>query len=160
MERNAAAYLIGILNGKILAEESKEDNLITREQVMEFLITLPEQEPQVIIDTMIRKVVLFDDKIELHYNFCDKPEHDEPDGTSPEDRRVFPISFQSTLSSSVPPRKRHRISGAFFVAIIISHVREDTAERGRGRGRERFPPPKFSRRKRLVAFRMFTAKSV
>ncbi len=106
LERNAAAYLIGILNGKILAEESNEDNLITREQVMEFLITLPEQEPQVIIDTMIRKVVLFDDKIELHYNFCDKPEHDEPDGTSPEDRRVFPISFQSTLSSSVPPRKR------------------------------------------------------
>lgn len=94
---------IDILNGKILAEESKEDNLITREQVMEFLYTLPEQEPQVIIDTMIRKVVLFDDKIELHYNFCDKPEHDEPDGTSPEDRRVFPISFQSTLSSSVPP---------------------------------------------------------
>ena len=106
LERNAAAYLIGILNGKILAEESKEDNLITREQVMEFLITLPEQEPQVIIDTMIRKVVLFDDKIELHYNFCDKPEHDEPDGTSPEDRRFFPISFQSTLSSSVPPLVR------------------------------------------------------
>ena len=46
---------IDILNGKILAEESKEDNLITREQVMEFLYTLPEQEPQVIIDTMIRK---------------------------------------------------------------------------------------------------------
>ena len=94
---------IDILNGKILMEESKEDNLITREQIMEFLYTLPEQEPQVIIDTMIRKVVLFDDKIEIHYNFCDKPENDEPDGTSPEDRRVFPIFFQSTLSSSVPP---------------------------------------------------------
>ena len=96
---------IDILNGKILAEESKEDNLITREQVLEFLISLPEQEPQVIIDTMIRKVVLFDDKIELHYNFCDKPEPDDPDGTSPEDRRVFSISFQSTLSSSVPPNE-------------------------------------------------------
>ena len=59
-------------------------------------------------------IVLFDDKIELHYNFCDKPEHDEPDGTSPEDRRVFPISVQSTLSSSVPPQKKGRLSPSFF----------------------------------------------
>ena len=113
---------IDILNGKILMEESKEDNRITREQVMEFLYTLPEQEPQVIIDTMIRKVVLFDDKIEIHYNFCDKPENDEPDGTSPEDRRVFPISFQSTLSSSVPPdRGEGRILRPFFMpwSVVI-----------------------------------------
>ena len=70
--------------------------------------------------------------------------------------------IQKATSSNlvISTTKRHRFGGAFFVAKIISHVREYTAERGRGRGRERFPPPKFSRRKRLVAFRMFTAKSV
>ena len=94
---------IDILNGKILAEESKESNLLTREQIIDFLTILPEQEPQLIIDAMIRKVDLYDDKLEIHYNFSKLP---EPDGLLPEDRRVFPVSFQSNLSSSVPPRKK------------------------------------------------------
>ena len=96
---------IDILNSKILAEESKEANLITKEQVIAFLADLPEREPQIIIDTLIRKVVLFDDRIEIHYNFIEKPEPDEPDDTSPEDRRVIPFSFQSSLQSRVPPPK-------------------------------------------------------
>lgn len=94
---------IDILNGKILAEESKEANMITKEQVVAFLTDLPEREPQLVIDTLIRKVVLFDDRIEIHYNFIEKPEPDEPDGTYPEDRRVIPFSFQSSLQSRVPP---------------------------------------------------------
>ena len=94
---------IGILNGKILAEESKERNLLTREQIIDFLTILPEQEPQLIIDAMIRKVDLYDDKLEIHYNFSKLPEPDDPDGLLPEDRRVFSVSFQSNLSSSVPP---------------------------------------------------------
>lgn len=94
---------IDILNGKILAEESKESNLLTREQIIDFLTILPEQEPQLIIDAMIRKVDLYDDKLEIHYNFSKLP---EPDGLLPEDRRVFPVSFQSNLLSSVPPRKK------------------------------------------------------
>ena len=49
---------IDILNGKILAEESKEANMITKEQVIAFLTDLPAREPQIIIDTLIRKVVL------------------------------------------------------------------------------------------------------
>ena len=88
---------------KILAEESKESNLLTREQIIDFLTILPEQEPQLIIDAMIRKVDVYDDKLEIHYNFSKLPEPDDPDGLLPEDRRVFPVSFQSNLSSSVPP---------------------------------------------------------
>ncbi len=40
---------------------------------------------------MIRKVVLFDDSNKIHCNFCDELEHGKPNGTSPEDRRAFPI---------------------------------------------------------------------
>ena len=105
---------IDILNGKILAEESKESNLLTREQIIDFLTILPEQEPQLIIDAMIRKVELYDDKLEIHYNFSKLPEPDDPDGLLPEDRRVFSVSFQSNLLSSVPPRKKPSKKGGFF----------------------------------------------
>ena len=98
---------IDILNGKILVEEGKTNDIITKEEVMEYLTELPKREPQIIIDTMIRKVVLYDDKMEIHYNFSDRPEPDDPDGTSPEDRRVISFSFQSTLSSSVPPSQNN-----------------------------------------------------
>ena len=98
---------IDILNGKILAEESKESNLLTREQIVDFLTILPEQEPQLIIDAMIRKVDVYDDKLEIHYNFSKLPELDDPDGLLPEDRRVFSVSFQSNLSSSVPPYRNN-----------------------------------------------------
>lgn len=94
---------IDILNGKILAKESKKANLLTKEQVIAFLTDHPGREPQIIIDTLIRKVVLFDDRIEIHYNFIEKSEPDKPDGTSPEDRRVIPFSFQSSLQSCVHP---------------------------------------------------------
>ena len=75
--------------------------------MLAFLTDLPAREPQIIIDMLIRKVVLFDDRIEIHYNFIDKPEPDEPDGTSPEDRRVIPFSFQSSLKSCVPPSQNN-----------------------------------------------------
>lgn len=94
---------IALLNCKILAEENKEANLITREQIIEFLTALPKQEPQLIIDTMIRKVVLSNDRLEIHYNFCDTPEPDESDDRSPEDCRSFDVSFKSNLKSSSPP---------------------------------------------------------
>ena len=94
---------IDILNGKILAEESKAECLITKEQVIAFLTDLPRRESQLIVDMMIRKIVLYDDKIEIHYNFSENPEPDSPDGTSSEDRRVISFSFQSSLQSSVPP---------------------------------------------------------
>lgn len=96
---------VDVLNGKILAEECKESNLITREQIVEFLTILPEREPQLIIDTMIRRIDVYNDKFEIHYNFSKLPEPDDPDGLLPDDRRVLSVSFQSTLSSSVPPRK-------------------------------------------------------
>lgn len=96
---------INILNSKILEEENKDANLITREQIIEFLTILPEQEPQLIIDTMIRKVILYDDKIDIHFNFCNSPQSDEPDNFPTEDCRAYTTSFQSSLKSTSPPVK-------------------------------------------------------
>ena len=91
------------LDRKILEEESKEDNLITKDAIVDFLSALPEKDPQFIIDTAIRKVVLFDNKIEIHYNFITPTNPSDPDGSSPEDRRDNSLSAKSSFLCVVPP---------------------------------------------------------
>ena len=93
------------LDRKILEEESKEDNLITKDAIVDFLSALPEKDPQFIIDTAIRKVVLFDNKIEIHYNFITPTNPSDPDGSSPEDRRDNSLSAKSSFLCVVPPIK-------------------------------------------------------
>ena len=92
------------LDRKILEEESKEDNLIAKDAIVDFLSALPEKDPQFIIDTAIRKVVLFDNKIEIHYNFITPTDSFDPDGSSPEDRRDNSLSAKSSFLCVVPPQ--------------------------------------------------------
>ena len=57
------------LNGRILTEEGKEANLLTKENVETFLMDALKAEPQLLIDTLIDKIILFGDKIEIFYNY-------------------------------------------------------------------------------------------
>ena len=93
------------LDRKILEEESKEDNLITKDAIVDFLTALPEKDQQFIIDTAIRKVVLFDNKIEIHYNFITPTDPFDPDGSSPEDCRDNSLSAKSSFLCVVPPKE-------------------------------------------------------
>ena len=117
---------INILNRKILEEENKDANLITREQIIEFLTILPELEPQLIIDTMIRKVILYDDKIDIHFNFCDTPQNDEPDNFPTEDCRAYNVSFKSSLKSVVPPyaNKVEPVFVCFFFYHLFAGIEQ------------------------------------
>ena len=76
---------------------------------------LPEKDPQFIIDTAIRKVVLFDNKIEIHYNFIAPAAPSDPDGSSPEDRRDNSLSAKSSFLCIVPPQaKKTELFGSVF----------------------------------------------
>ena len=78
------------LNGRILSEECKEANLLTKEDVETFLLDALKAEPQLLIDTLIDKIILFDDKIEIFYKYS---KNNNPDDLTKEIRRDFCLPF-------------------------------------------------------------------
>ena len=70
------------LNGRILTEECKEANLLTKKDIETFLLDALKSEPQLLIDTLVDKIILHDDKIEIYYKYT---QNNNPDDTnSPE----------------------------------------------------------------------------
>lgn len=57
---------------KILIEQYNLQNQLKREQVVEFLQHTILQSPHLMIHTMIKKIVLYNDKIEIYYNYTDQ----------------------------------------------------------------------------------------
>ena len=71
------------LSNKIALEKSKTKLLIKREDIFEYFHAAIKKEPRQLISTLVKEVVLYNDKIEIHYNYT---ESKDPDG---DDRRDF-----------------------------------------------------------------------
>ncbi|MDE6412124.1 MAG: recombinase family protein [Clostridia bacterium] len=72
------------LVNKIALEKSKTKLLISKEEIIGYLRTAIKKEPMQLIDCLVKKVILYNDKVEIHYNYTDST---KPDGN--EDRRAF-----------------------------------------------------------------------
>ena len=70
---------------QISKEQSKLENRISRELIMQYLRTGIKKSAQVLIDWLIDKIVLYDDKIEIFYLYTEK--------TAPDDCRGFVIRW-------------------------------------------------------------------
>lgn len=76
------------LESKIAIEKSKERSQITRSDVIRYVKMALKKEPRQMIRLLIKQIVLYDDKIEIYYNFTDKKRPEDID------HQVF--SFYST----------------------------------------------------------------
>ena len=85
------------LNGRILTEECKEANLLTKEDVETFLLDALKAEPQMLIDTLVDKIILFDDKIEIYYKYT---QNNNPDDSHTEDRRDFCLPLGKRIAAT------------------------------------------------------------
>ena len=72
------------LANKIALEKSKTKLLISREEIIRYLQAAIKKKSQQLIDCLVNKVILYNDKIEIYYNYTDNK---KPDGN--EDRRTF-----------------------------------------------------------------------
>ena len=64
------AQLASIEN-KISIKESKEESKISKGEIIKYLRTSLKKEPQQIIRLLVKEVVLYDNKIEIYYNYID-----------------------------------------------------------------------------------------
>lgn len=85
---------------KIVIEECKARNRLKKEEVVQYLTHIIRQEPKLIIRNLIQKIVLYDDKVEVYFNYAENmPPHD-PDY----DNRDYSFMFESSdLFQSAPP---------------------------------------------------------
>ena len=67
------------LQTKIKLEEYNEKNKLTKDDILKYLKEAIRQEPRIIIQTLIQKIVLFDDKVIIYYNYCDKSKNPNDD---------------------------------------------------------------------------------
>lgn len=83
------------LNGKILLEESKLENSITREEVMEYLThSVRDLSPQALIEILVNRIELYDDEIVVWFNYSDRNNPDDPDT----ERRDFLLHENYSIS--------------------------------------------------------------
>ncbi len=77
------------LDVQILIEENKRLAVIERGKIEKFLNEYIKKTPKQMLQTLIQKAVLFDDRIEITYNFTTNPDPDEPET----ERRDFLLPF-------------------------------------------------------------------
>jgi DNA invertase Pin-like site-specific DNA recombinase len=65
------------IDDKILIEKSKGKIQITKEDIKRFFNKAIHKEPLQMIDLLIKEIVLFDDKINIYYNYIEKEKPDE-----------------------------------------------------------------------------------
>ena len=91
---------IANLDDKIIIEQCKLQAQITREQVIEYLTHTIKLSPQYLINTLIQKIIVFDDKLEIYHNYCNIMPP-----TSPVNPRNYTKDKSSNLLQLVAPFK-------------------------------------------------------
>lgn len=87
------------LSEKIQIERSKTKLTLTKADITKYLSAAIRKNPQPMIDALIRKVVLYNDKIDVYYKYT---KDTTPDGTDP--RREF-VFYTCTKSFEIDTRK-------------------------------------------------------
>ena len=94
------------LEEKILRERSKEKIQTSKEDIIKFIRTTLKKEPKQILKLLIDKIILFDDKIEIYYNYVE-PKRISPDDDH-QDFLFYTDTFETTIDEckfNTPPIK-------------------------------------------------------
>ena len=99
---------------KIVVEQYKAQNQLKKEEVVEYLTHTIKQQPKLLIKNLIQKIVLYDDRFEIYYNYLNHmpPAEDDPDKTI----RELSLSGCSDTSPLCPPQVKKR---PFEVAFYL-----------------------------------------
>ena len=116
---------------KIHAEQCKLNNQINREDVISYLSQVIKHRPQLLIFSFVKKVVLYEDKVEISYNYSEYP---PPSDNNPENEQKYFYDFRSNKICPSPPECNHSNhptqSKVQRVVILLYKSPDDFCHRG------------------------------
>lgn len=59
------------LDEKILLEKTKAKTQVSKEEIVKYIRTTMKKTPEQILRSLIKEIVLYDDKMEIYYNYAD-----------------------------------------------------------------------------------------
>lgn len=110
---------ISVINEKIAIEEYKEKNSLKKEQVVEYLTHQVRQNPKLMLYALIQKIVLFDDKVEIYFNYV---KNYYPDDFSPEIDRDSSFIECSIDFQFGAPEKQSIFRYSIFLFCLPPHL--------------------------------------
>lgn len=95
------------LERQILIERSKQAIVIPEKEIREYYLSALNLEPQLLIDMLVKEILLYDDKIEIHFN---SPIRNSPDNS----QGFFFYHNKANISYTDPHR-----TGIFYIRLEI-----------------------------------------
>lgn len=83
------------IEDKIELEKNNKQKILTKEKVMTYLTNAILKKPKTLIHTLIQKIIVYEDKIKIYYNYTDE--------TNPGDDSPRDLSYWLGSDSSVIP---------------------------------------------------------
>ena len=66
-----------IVSEKLLIENAKEKNILTKNEIIEHILRTVKEKPKPMIDHLIKRIILYNDKVEIYYNYTDRRTPDD-----------------------------------------------------------------------------------
>lgn len=101
------------LEKQILIEKSKAAVMLTEQEIRQFYLQILKLEPKMLINSLIKQIVLFDDKIQIQFN---SPIKISPDD---ENRRGFTVSTKIIKFAYKVPHRKELAKFEFTIEIFI-----------------------------------------
>lgn len=80
------------LNDKIVIAQYGENKRLTKQEVVEYLTHSLRQEPRFLLHILVKSIIVYDDKIEIYFNFTELKNPDDSDDTDSRDNNYVNCS--------------------------------------------------------------------
>lgn len=127
-QMNQLEQQLSDIQGKITLEQFKEQNLLTKEKVVDYLTNSVLKKPKQMIQTLVRKIVVYEDKIEIYYNYTDET---NPGDDTPRDSHLLSGSDSSVIlgghGTNTNPNKKNYPGSDSSVMVEINGLEPSTS---------------------------------
>lgn len=66
-----------LVSEKLLIENAKEKTVLTKNEIIEHILRTVKEKPKPMIEKLIKRIILYNDKIEIYYNYADRRTPDD-----------------------------------------------------------------------------------
>ena len=108
------------LNDKIVIAQYGESQRLTKQEIVEYLTHSLRQEPRFLLHILVKSIIVYDDKIEIYFNFTERKNPDDSDDTDSRDNNYANCS---DILPMCPPRKKTGFRLSFCVVEFKRRVR-------------------------------------